>query len=83
MIASLLCCHQVGAMRLTFETKFGVHPKICGVATPRVRRDSARIIYQVLNSSASSYTLCEVDSSSDDVVILYWIMIDTHIVPDR
>ena len=32
---------------------------------------------------ASSYeTLCEADSSSDDVVI-YWIITDTHIVPDR
>ena len=28
------------------------------------------------------YTLCEVDSSSGDVVILYWIMTDTHVVPD-
>ena len=27
-------------------------------------------------------TLCEVDSSSGDVVI-YWIMTDTHVVPDR
>ena len=32
---------------------------------------------------AGSYeTLCEVDSSSGDVVI-YWIVTDTHVVPDR
>ena len=32
---------------------------------------------------AGSYeTLCEVDSSSGDVVI-YWTMTDTHVVPDR
>ena len=32
---------------------------------------------------AGSYeALCEVDSSSGNVVI-YWIMTDTHVVPDR
>ena len=35
------------------------------------------------NHDAGSYeTLCEVDSSSGDVVI-YWTMTGTHVVPDR
>ena len=57
---------------------------------PGVYFASNRLLKKKFSSTFSTpsiqadYWKCEVDSSSsDDVVILYWIMTDTHVVPDR